>query len=162
GKAFVPVVLGLPGTPCDENSIDGFILRPNRSGWAYKVKRNAKAFGVTDSGEFGPYDDVLDITFSPDSSRLAFAAHKDNAWTVVYDSAPSKLYSTVDSLHFTADSKHVVYMGIEKLSFANIQHVVVDQREYVESTNILSVAVAPDGMSVAAIGSVNGKKALLR
>ncbi|MEN6372958.1 MAG: hypothetical protein ABFD64_13200 [Armatimonadota bacterium] len=52
-----------------------------------------------------------DFEFSPDGSRLAYAARKGNKWVMVVDGKESAAFDGVREPYFSADSKHTCYVG---------------------------------------------------
>jgi hypothetical protein len=50
-------------------------------------------------------------SFSPDSSRVAYAFRTGKQWTAVIDGAPQKAYLSVDPPVFSPDGKHVAYVA---------------------------------------------------
>ena len=71
--------------------------------------RHPSARAVVD-GEVGPqHDQVSNLTFSPDSSRVAYAARADKKWLAVVDGQPGPPCDAVWGPAFSPDSKRVVY-----------------------------------------------------
>lgn len=66
------------------------------------------------------------ITFSPDGKRFAaISGQKGGRQRVAIDGIPGRTYDRIDSLWFTPDSRHVVYLGVA----ASKQFVVIDSTE---------------------------------
>jgi hypothetical protein len=63
-------------------------------------------------GETGPeYDQVTNLIFSPDSSRVAYAARTGKKWMAVVDGHPGPECDAVWGPAFSPDSKRVVYVA---------------------------------------------------
>lgn len=82
--------------------------------------RDGKVIAGSESNEF-PF-----LIFSPDGQRFAaISGPKGGRQRVAIDGIPGRTYDRIDSLWFTPDSKHVVYVGVA----ASKRFVVIDSTE---------------------------------
>jgi WD40 repeat protein len=67
-----------------------------------------------DKNAKGPYDWIEFLGFSPDASRFAFTALKDDSWFSVIDGKKDPKYDQIVYLNFSSDSKRVAYAAKNK------------------------------------------------
>ena len=82
--------------------------------------RGGKWAVVVDGVEGKEYDDVQDVGFSPDTSRLTYAARRDKKWVVVEEVVEGKEYDDIflanlaglaSAQVLSPDGKHAAYMA---------------------------------------------------
>ncbi|UCF87787.1 MAG: hypothetical protein JSV70_04925, partial [bacterium] len=62
----------------------------------------------------GTYDSVMDVTFSPDSRKLAYVATAKKKMFVVVNGEKSVPYEEAGSLVFGPDSGHLAFLASDK------------------------------------------------
>ena len=61
------------------------------------------------------YDEVFfNMTFSPDSKRVAYQAQKGGKWLIVLDGQPGVEYDQIVDMRFSPDSKRVAYGVVQQ------------------------------------------------
>src|SRR5262249_29886836 len=72
-----------------------------------------KHFLVLDGDEGEPFDRIVhgSVVFSPDSSRVAFAAERQNKFSIVVDGKGGQPFDDIYNPVFSTDSRHVAYVG---------------------------------------------------
>jgi len=110
------------------------------------------------------YSDIKALTFSPDSSRLAYWANTPEGWCVVVDGAEGKKHHDWAfagiltpkgtnggiTIAFTPDSKHIIYFAeIPGEAIFKFSMAVVDGVEHAECGEISGLTIAPDSKHIA-------------
>ena len=89
------------------------LIAVTRDHVAYPAKRTDGWHLVVD-GQIGPpFERILQITFSPDGSRLAYLGLRKDRVVAVVDGKEEPARDDVEGLRFSADSKRVAYLAIE-------------------------------------------------
>jgi len=149
------------------------IFSPDSKHTAYIATGATGASCLVQDGVEGPkYWSISQITFSPDSSRLAYAAAGKSDMCVVLDGVEGKKYKKIDyaidvvgggddgghGITFTSDSKHIIYFAktAEGSGFGGGKMVVVvdsvEGKEY--AGRICNMRVSPDGKHVTYFASL--------
>ena len=101
------------------------------------------------------------IAFSPDSSKLGYAAQAANKFYVVINDDESDGFDSNPGFVFSADGKHVAYGGIVRQPYST--PIIVDGKPdpLIQGTLMTSFAFSPDGSRHAVTGGgavcVDGK-----
>lgn len=108
----------------------GMIFSPNSEKFAYMASSHGKWFVVLNEKEGKPHGFVSEITFSPDSKKLAYVGHTGNQFELssaylVMDGVQSKKYENVDDLLFSSNSENFAYVARKK----NKSFVVINGTE---------------------------------
>lgn len=110
GKWFV-VVNGKPGRPHDKLST-GNIFAGLNDRIAYGAYERGRAFVIVDGKDGPPYSAIADgsLVMSPDGTRVAYTAvNADRTARVVVDGVEQPVYQGIDTVVFSANSKHYAY-----------------------------------------------------
>jgi WD40 repeat protein len=79
---------------------------------AYVASRDEKSWHLVLDGEPGPeYGRIKHVTFSPDSSRLAYAAKKGGSWHIVEDGKTGPGFKDIKRVAFSPDSESLAYIA---------------------------------------------------
>jgi len=96
----------------------GLTFSPDGKRLAYTTAnddpRHYKRLAVVDGESSPEYDQVLNLNFSPNSKRVAFAAKTGKQWTVVVDGHPGASYDEVYGPIFSPDSDSVAFAAREE------------------------------------------------
>ncbi len=97
------------------------------------------------------YDGVVDVTFSPDGSRTAYAVEDQGRGFVVVNGAPGPVFDRVVGPRFSPDGKRLVYRarqdGKRFVVIADADGKVL--RQLAEHDQVLQPAFGADGVSLA-------------
>lgn len=80
---------------------------------AYSVKRADGWHLVVDAQIGPPFERILQITFSPDGSRLVYLGLRKERVVPVVDGKEEPAHDAIEGLRFSADSKRVAYLAID-------------------------------------------------
>lgn len=138
--------------------------------FAIKVYKGGRHF-VLINGLKGPeFDEITYPRISP-TGRVAYAARKDQAWSVVVDGNKGPDFDGVYGYHiaFSFDGNHVAYSGNvggtydQQLRFqrGGVDWLVVDHEKIISPISSLELLFAPDGKTVAYQQWVERKKQLV-
>jgi len=92
---------------------------PDANRFAYSALTDKGCVLVLDGKVLpNPYNFIQDVTFSPDSSHVAFKARIEHAaggdkWQVIRDGNPGPVYNQVFDLAYSYDSKHFAYPAVK-------------------------------------------------
>jgi hypothetical protein len=121
----------------------GVVFSPvgERAGWV--GVRDGKYVVVVDGVESPPYSGVAPqgLTFSPDGKRYAYAASNGGVQLVVTDGQEGPLFDTVAELQFTANSDHVVYLGMRE----GKRYVILDGEPIGPFDELRNLSSTPQG-----------------
>ncbi|OGY59265.1 MAG: hypothetical protein A3I31_01280 [Candidatus Colwellbacteria bacterium RIFCSPLOWO2_02_FULL_44_20b] len=102
-----------------------FYISPDNSRVVYEVSSNeGKDLLIVDGVEYGPYDEIIEVVFSPNSRRTAWMVERANEMYVVingkekgpYNSRGSE-YDFEGNLIFSPDGTHLAYEVLENNNF---------------------------------------------
>lgn len=93
---------------------------------AYRARTGGKWMIVRDGVAGKEYDDVGDVSFSPDNEHLVYVARTGDRWCVVLDGVEGKPYAGVSLSPFAAEGSRVAYAASIQ---AGKECVVVDGAE---------------------------------
>lgn len=124
------------------------ILSPDLKHFCYITSNDGKKVLTLDGTQQSkPYDEISQITFSPNSERLAYCAEIDNQKFVVCDNIEGEKYDDIANIIFSPNSQHLAYIATMNNTMAsgeNETYVVLDQQkskpfnQVVESSLIFS------------------------
>jgi WD40 repeat protein len=155
----------------------GFIhsstLSPDSRNFAYSAFLGTKAV-VVKNGKPGPLFDAVvrdSITFSPDSSRLAYFAGRtrkvmlgrhDDELIAVIDGVTGPIWHKVGDIIFSPNSKRIAYIAAQRSSgpYSTMEWYVIENGEKVGPWDTLvdnSVVFSPDSEYLGFAGKKNGK-----
>ncbi len=80
---------------------------------AYPTKQTDGWHMVVDGKIGAPFERIIQITFSPDGSRLAYLGIRKGRVVAVVDGKEEPARNAVEGLRFSADSKRFAYLGID-------------------------------------------------
>jgi hypothetical protein len=126
--------------PEDPNILYNVILDPQDKTTAYSIEDGAKSSStiVINGNKGRTYDEIKELTLSPDGKRVAFVATKDSKTFVVVDGQEGKKYDYIKNLKFSPDSQHFAYAAGEGVHF-------VPDSPYSGSDETKSMVVVVDG-----------------
>lgn len=141
----------IDGVATAYDEISSLVFSPDGKHLSVCARRGENRLTLVDGVEQGTSDiRISRIIFSPDSRRFAGWAQKGvkgDKQLIVIDGVPGRTYDGVSDLQFTADSRHVIYLGER----AGKVIVVVDGVESNEYDSLLSgPGVDDDGFFVLA------------
>lgn len=151
-----------------ETPIPGFPSAPTHMVVNADGSRVVTPVGIIDSASgqvITPYrfDHVYGGTFSPDATRVAFAAAHQRKLVAVVDGTPSKPYDEIRGFLFSRDSKHLVLVakvnkrfvinldGRDSRPYAGIEDVFFDG-----TGNHLAFVAWQDGKQTAVVDGIEG------
>jgi hypothetical protein len=108
----IKVLATLP--PEDPNILYNIILDPQEKTTAYSIDKdqdtaNSSSTIVINGSKGQTYDEIEQLTVSPDGKRVAFVAKKAGKMFVVVDGTEGKKYDFIKNLKFSPDSQHTAY-----------------------------------------------------
>ena len=98
----------------DGTIVESMVPSRNATCAAYVVRDGTRQHAEINGEPLPAYDGVAGLTFSADSSRLAYAARRGASWFVVSDSQEWGPYDDVgkSSPVFSPDSRHIAYTAL--------------------------------------------------
>lgn len=111
-----------------ENEIDWIVFSPDSKHFAFATELEDNTAVFLDGRSIGSHEEVGLPAFSPDGSRIAYAARIGKKWTLAVDGVPQKPYlfannPTFSVPVFSPDGSHLAYVITE---VNGGQRVVVD------------------------------------
>lgn len=79
------------------------------------IVKGPRQFLVLDEEEFGPYDELRSLSFSPDGERFSFFAEKEGKWFFVLNGEEKGPYQDYYDFDFSPDSKRYAFITQEGL-----------------------------------------------
>ncbi|MEX0775842.1 MAG: hypothetical protein WD042_09040 [Phycisphaeraceae bacterium] len=76
-----------------------------------KIRAGALWAVVSDAKELGSYEDVGQIVYSPDGTRLAYAVEQKGMWAVVLDGKMEPAFDAVRDIRFSRDGQSHTYQA---------------------------------------------------
>ncbi|MCX7950242.1 MAG: WD40 repeat domain-containing protein [Treponemataceae bacterium] len=128
-----------------------YVVRQLREGLISTIK---KYYVVTGNEKAGPYDDVDDLTFSPDGKVLAYRVEIGGQWYVITGNEKAGPYDDVWGLAFSPDGKMLVY-AVE----VDGQWYMMDGKEKTgpyKYEDIGPLTFSPDGIALVYRAKING------
>jgi Tol biopolymer transport system component len=96
----------------------GLIFSDDSRHLAYVAGTADKKWRLVYNGEPGPaFDEIKHVTFSPDGSRLAYAAKTAGTWRLVEKESKSPEYTMIHHIAFSPDSTSLAYVAQTKKGF---------------------------------------------
>lgn len=93
----------------------GIVFTNNSKHLAYVVRKDKNTWCVVKDGAPGPaWEEIKLVTFSPDGTRLAYAARKNDQWHLVEGESASPGYTVIQRVVFSPDSASLVYIARSK------------------------------------------------
>lgn len=113
---------------------------------------NSKQMVFMNHEALQPYDGILVMAFSPDSSRLIYGARSGDEQFIVVDGREEKHYSAVSGIKFTSSGRHLAYAASDN---AGKWFVVTDDWEgkHYDATSSDMFEFTPDERLVYAVTS---------
>jgi Tol biopolymer transport system component len=153
------VVNGKPGRAYDRTLPGGQIFfSPDGQHLAYGARRKEndveRWYAVIDEKESPPLlylGAATGIQFSPDGSRVAYAAMVEadgTAWNVIVDGQKQKIYQNIGDLAFSPDGKRLAYAGQERGGKWRLSVDGSEQKPY-DTIAAGTLRFSPDGKTVA-------------
>ena len=88
----------------------GIIFSRDSKSLAYVASKDGKSWHLVKNGEPGEaFEQIKHVTFSPDSSRLVYAARQDGKWYLVEEEDKGPAYIDIKRIRFSPDSERLVY-----------------------------------------------------
>jgi len=88
----------------------GLIFSRDSKNLAYVASSDGQSWQLVKNGEPGEaFEQIKHVTFSPDSSRLVYAARKDGKWHLVEGQDKGSAYIDIKRILFSPDSERLVY-----------------------------------------------------
>lgn len=95
---------------------EGLVFSGDSKHLAYVAMTGQDDWAVVKNGKPGPdYDEIRHVTFSPDSSRLAYAARKDDRWHLVEKGGEENkgpAYDEIRRVAFSPDSEQLAAIAM--------------------------------------------------
>lgn len=133
------VVDGVQGQYYDGIPIaNNFQFSPDSKHFSYVGLKGKKCVIIRDGTEESlNFEFIKDVSYSPDSSHLAYKARlakKGNVekWQVVYDGIAGDIFDQIFDLTFSSNSKHFAFTAIKNRAMV----MIVDGKEIVEKPRI--------------------------
>ena len=112
GKVFA-VVDGKPG-PLFVNVLPdpGILFSPDGRHAIYTGVNEAGSQVLVKNHEpVRAFDEIKEVTFSPDSRPLAYAGRSGQDWSVIHNDTENDPYDNINGILFSSDSNHLAYMA---------------------------------------------------
>jgi len=121
-------------------------VSPDGKQIAYKRFSEQGQSVIFDGNEYGPYDEVEFLDFSPDSQHLVFIATITDKSFAVLDGIEQQYYDLIlASARFSPDSEHIIYEARQgKKTIA-----VIDYTEFTYDAINGPIYISPDSSSIA-------------
>jgi hypothetical protein len=110
-----------------------------------------KHFLVIDGSEGESFDRIVrgSVVFSPDSSRVAYAAERQGKFLVVVDGKEGRLFDDIYNPVFSLDGRHVAYVGGKVGSRSVVVDDEIVSAKYPDIGGGTGVVFSPDGQRLA-------------
>jgi len=93
----------------------GIVFSNDSRHMAYAARVDRNAWCVVRNGNPGPvWEEIKHLTFSPDGSRMVYAARQKNQWHLVEGDKRGPGHSVILQLAFSPDSKSLAYIARSK------------------------------------------------
>ena len=138
-----------------------------RAAWA--VVRDGTWSVTAGEKQYGPYDEVADLTVTRDGGRVAFGARIGERWSVFVDGKAGPDYEAVRTVRWAPDGSRVAYVGRvsheqgmvkrgEERTFVKSEKVVVVVGDVVSDPfdHVGAPVFRPDGAEVAYRAGIGG------
>jgi len=90
----------------------GLIYSNDSKRLAYVASDDGQSWRLVHNGEPGEsFEEIKHVTFSPDSSRLVYAAKAEGKWQLVEDGAKGEGYVDINRVRFSPDSDRLAYVA---------------------------------------------------
>jgi Tol biopolymer transport system component len=129
------------GPPVDGIDVTSVRFKPDSSGLIYVEKRGGRVVVVDGGKASAAYDEITELTVSPDSRQIAFFGRAASSWYFVRDGVVSAPYDArydavrAESLQFSKDSKHFWYV----IRQAGTDSVVVNDMSVPSYSEVLTM-----------------------